>query len=118
MRCDTPTTADYYIYRLLLILLHLLLNFCFLLPIHQVMGGRSSSFFSDYTTLCVQALTEIRKHSEAVIILMEIMTHKSSFPAFRSVVADLGPRFLVPCVVMCFVRNVRAKSHPAVLSAA
>jgi hypothetical protein len=52
---------------------------------YQVMGGRSSSFFQDYHTLCVQALTEIRKHAEAVIILMEIMTHKSSFPAFRSV---------------------------------
>jgi hypothetical protein len=51
----------------------------------QVMGGRSSSFFQDYHTLCVQALTEIRKHAEAVIILMEIMTHKSSFPAFRLV---------------------------------
>ena len=49
------------------------------------MGGRSSSFFTDYATLCTQALTEIRKHAEAVIILMEIMTHKSSFPAFRSV---------------------------------
>jgi hypothetical protein len=52
---------------------------------YQVMGGRSSSSFQDYHTLCVQALTEIRKHAEAVIILMEIMTHKSSFPAFRSV---------------------------------
>lgn len=49
----------------------------------KVMGGRASSYFTDYKALCKSALIEVRKHSEAVVIMMEIMTYKSSFPAFR-----------------------------------
>jgi hypothetical protein len=49
------------------------------------MGGRKSPDFAEYVNQCKQALLVARKHAKQVRSLMEIMTHHSSFPAFRYV---------------------------------
>jgi dihydrodipicolinate synthase/N-acetylneuraminate lyase len=51
----------------------------------QVMGGRDSAYFQEYLRLCVEAFLEARRHSEAVITLMDIMFYESNFPAFKYV---------------------------------
>ena len=49
------------------------------------MGGPKSADFAEYKRQCVQALLVARKHAKQVKALMEIMTHNSSYPAFRYV---------------------------------
>lgn len=48
-----------------------------------VMGGLSSPYYADYVSLCVEALSCARKCSKAAVVMMEILTYKSNFPAFR-----------------------------------
>lgn len=47
------------------------------------MGGRLSPYFKKYKQLCVDALLEARKHADELIALMEIMSFKSNYPAFK-----------------------------------
>lgn len=49
----------------------------------DVVGGRDSAYFREYTELCVQALQVARTHAEPITLLMEIMSHRSNFPAFK-----------------------------------
>jgi len=62
-----------------------------------VMGGLNSPHYLEYQDLCVRALAAARKESEGAVALMEILTHKSNFPAFRynpNAIADFKRRLL------------------------
>ena len=47
------------------------------------MGGRDSEYYREYTSLCVDALRVARTHAEPITWLMEIMSHRSNYPAFK-----------------------------------
>jgi len=47
------------------------------------MGGMNSSLFQQYERLCYDALVVAREHVEEVLCLMEILTHRSNYPAFK-----------------------------------
>lgn len=49
----------------------------------EVMGGLKSPYYAEYASLCTQALLCARKSSQDAVSLMEILTYKSNFPAFR-----------------------------------
>eukprot|EP01038_Epipyxis_sp_PR26KG_P015739 gene15739-21306_t len=49
----------------------------------DVMGGRTSPDYELYSKLCLDALLVARKHEKQVSTLMEIMTFKSNYPAFK-----------------------------------
>ena len=64
-----------------------------------VMGGLQSKHYTRYVELCVKALACARQPAAAdgAAALMEILTHKSNFPAFRynpSAIADFRQRLL------------------------
>ena len=48
-----------------------------------VMGGLNSSLFGQFENLCYEALVVAREHVEEVICLMDILTYKSNYPAFK-----------------------------------
>jgi hypothetical protein len=54
------------------------------ISVMQVMGGVNSPYFEKYVNLTTEAFKVARKHTSDIISLMEIMSHKSCYPAFRS----------------------------------
>jgi phosphatidylinositol 4-kinase len=63
-----------------------------------VMGGLQSQHYAEYVRLCVEGLLCARNCYADVVALMEILTHKSNFPAFRynpSAIDDFKARLLL-----------------------
>ena len=48
----------------------------------QVMGGRSSRYYTLYKDLCKQAFKIARKNAHSILSLVHLMSHESSFPSF------------------------------------
>lgn len=64
----------------------------------EVMGGRKSEVYDTYLQLCGQCLSALRKHTDALCSMMEIMAYESNYPAFRfnpNAIQDMKAR-LVP----------------------
>lgn len=62
-----------------------------------VMGGQKSPHYAEYVDLCVQAMSCARRVSDGAVAMMEILTYKSNFPAFRynsNAIADFKTRLL------------------------
>jgi phosphatidylinositol kinase/protein kinase (PI-3 family) len=51
----------------------------------EVMGGWDSSYFQLYVNLTTEAFRAVRRHTNDICKLMEIMSHMSCYPAFKSV---------------------------------
>ncbi|CAK9252177.1 unnamed protein product [Sphagnum jensenii] len=49
----------------------------------MVIGGTKSQYFQEYCDACTAAFLTARKHAHAVSRLMEIMSYRSNYPAFR-----------------------------------
>ena len=47
------------------------------------MGGWNSNYFEKYVKLTTKAFKAVRKSTENIAKLMEIMSHMSCYPAFR-----------------------------------
>lgn len=63
-----------------------------------VMGGLQSQHYAEYVRLCFEGLLCARNCYADVVALMEILTHKSNFPAFRynpSAIEDFKARLLL-----------------------
>jgi phosphatidylinositol kinase/protein kinase (PI-3 family) len=51
----------------------------------KVMGGWDSPYFQLYANLTTEAFRAVRRHTDDICKLMEIMSHMSCYPAFKSV---------------------------------
>ena len=81
----------------------------------DVMGGLEGAPFKRYKALCVDAFRAARAHAREVEGLMEIMAHKSVYPAFKyckTVIPDFRKRLMldrpddhVPAIVEGFVKK-------------
>jgi phosphatidylinositol kinase/protein kinase (PI-3 family) len=49
----------------------------------QVMGGPDSAYFEEYKRRCISAFKVARSQAAFVVMLLELMTFKSNFPAFK-----------------------------------
>lgn len=49
----------------------------------DVMGGPTSPAFDDFVKFCAEALISARQHADDICTLMEIMSYRSNYPAFK-----------------------------------
>ena len=70
----------------------------------DVMGGVNGSLYKEYIQWMVEGFIELKKHEKTLIVMVEIMGHKSNFPCFRQpgggvkrVKRELEARFLPRC---------------------
>jgi phosphatidylinositol 4-kinase B len=64
----------------------------------DVMGGVRSHYYEEYVSRCIMALKEARRHAEQMCVLMETMSYKSNYPAFRynsNAIAEFRARLLL-----------------------
>lgn len=47
------------------------------------MGGLNGAAFVHYKKLCCDCLLEARKHVDEIIVMIEVMTFHSQYPAFK-----------------------------------
>jgi hypothetical protein len=47
------------------------------------MGGKGSVYYNRYLEICADALRVARKYAVKVVSMMEILSYKSNYPAFR-----------------------------------
>ena len=64
----------------------------------ELMGGKNSNTFTYYKVLMMQGFIELRRHSENIQVMLEIMMKESDLPCFTEFnLVEFMARFQIQC---------------------